>query len=120
MEILRDQRSRAPRILGDAYHSVFASRFSATVTVAYDSNSPQMTANSYSLSWALLLLLLGGCATGGQPLSDQRGLDPLERSNRAVFAFNQRIDRVLFKPAAEIYKEQLPPALRVGVSNFFS
>ena len=71
-----------------------------------------MTANSHSLSGALLLLLLlflGGCATGGQPLSAARGLDPLERSNRAVFAFNQRIDQVLFKPAAEIYKEQLPP-----------
>ena len=81
-----------------------------------------MTANSHSLSRSLLLLsllLLGGCATGGQPLSAARDLDPLERSNRAVFAFNQRIDRVLFKPAAEIYKEQLPPALRSGISNFF-
>ena len=81
-----------------------------------------MTANSQSLSRSLLLLsllLLGGCATGGQPLSAARDLDPLERSNRAVFAFNQRIDRVLFKPAAEIYKEQLPPALRSGISNFF-
>ena len=81
-----------------------------------------MTANSHSLSGALLLLLLlllGGCATGGQPLSDPRGLDPLERSNRAVFAFNQRIDRVLFKPAAEIYKAELPLVLRTGVSNFF-
>lgn len=78
-----------------------------------------MTANSRSLSGALLLLLLGGCATGGQLLSGPSRLDPLERSNRAVFAFNQRIDQVLFKPASEIYKEQLPPALRAGVSNFF-
>ena len=81
-----------------------------------------MAANSHFLSGSLLLLLLlllGGCATGGQSLSDTRGLDPLERSNRAVFAFNQRVDRVLFKPAAEIYKEQFPLALRVGVSNFF-
>ena len=81
-----------------------------------------MTANSHSLSGALLLLsllLLGGCAPWGQPLSDPRGLDPLERSNRAVFAFNQRIDRVLFKPAAEIYKAELPLVLRTGVSNFF-
>ena len=83
-----------------------------------------MTTNSHSLSGTLLLLLflllsLGGCANGGQPLGTARGLDPLERSNRAVFAFNQRIDRVLFKPAAEVYKQQLPPALRVSVSNFF-
>ena len=84
-----------------------------------------MIANSHSLSGALslllllLLLLLGGCATGTQALSAADGLDPLERSNRAVFAFNQRIDRVLFKPAAEIYKTRLPPSLRTGVSNFF-
>jgi phospholipid-binding lipoprotein MlaA len=81
-----------------------------------------MTANSLSLSGALLLLsllLLGGCATGGQPFGDSREFDPLERSNRAVFAFNQRIDQVLFKPAAEIYKQQFPAALRAGVSNFF-
>ena len=81
-----------------------------------------MTVNSHSLSRSLLLLsllLLGGCATGGQPLGTARDLDPLERSNRAVFAFNQRIDRVLFKPTAEIYKKQLPPALRSGISNFF-
>jgi phospholipid-binding lipoprotein MlaA len=81
-----------------------------------------MTANSHSSSRSLLLLLvllLGGCATGGQPLSVAPSLDPLERSNRAVFAFNQRIDRVLFKPAAEIYKKQLPPALKTGISNFF-
>ena len=81
-----------------------------------------MIANSHSLSGVLLLLLLlllGGCATGGQSLSAARESDPLEHPNRAVFTFNQRIDRVIFRPAAEIYKQQLPPALRVGVSNFF-
>ena len=75
-----------------------------------------MTANSHLFSGVLLLLLLllvGGCATGDKPLSAARGLDPLESPNRAVFAFNQRIDRVLFKPAAELYKEQLPPALEL-------
>ena len=80
-----------------------------------------MVVKSHSLSGVLfLLLLLGGCATGTQSLSGvSYGLDPLERPNRAVFAFNQRIDRVLFKPAAEFYKEQLPPAFRSGISNFF-
>ena len=81
-----------------------------------------MTIKSRSLFSALLLiflLLLSGCATSGQPFGATRGLDPLERSNRAVFAFNQRVDRILFRPAAEIYKEHLPPTLRAGVSNFF-
>jgi phospholipid-binding lipoprotein MlaA len=100
----------------------FATQFSATVTAANNSISSEMVANSHSLSGPLLLLLLlllSGCATGGQPLNADHGLDPFERSNRAVFAFNQRIDQLLFKPVAEIYKKQLPPALRAGVSNFF-
>jgi len=81
-----------------------------------------MAANSHSLygaSLLLLLLFLSGCATGGEPFSAADAFDPLERPNRAVFAFNQRIDRVLFRPAAEIYKQQLPLAFRAGVSNFF-
>ena len=81
-----------------------------------------MTVYSRSLSGTMLVLFLlfvAGCATRGHPISAARALDPLERSNRAVFAFNQRIDRVLFKPAAEFYKAQLPPTLRAGVTNFF-
>ena len=69
-----------------------------------------MTINSRSLSGALLvlsLLFVAGCATGGQPIA-ARSIDPLERSNRAVF-----------KPAAEFYKAQLPPTVRAGVTNFF-
>jgi phospholipid-binding lipoprotein MlaA len=67
----------------------------------------------------LFILLLAGCATPGRLPGVSHGLDPLESSNRAVYAFNQRIDQVIFKPAAEFYQAQLPPVLRTGVSNFF-
>jgi len=61
------------------------------------------------------LLLLGGCATTG---SSPR--DPLEPVNRGVYHFNDALDRMLFKPVAETYREVIPALVRTGVSNFFS
>ena len=66
---------------------------------------------------AALLLAgsLAGCATsGGNPA------DPLERVNRAVFAFNDAADKVVLTPVAKGYRAVLPGFLRTGVSNFFS
>jgi phospholipid-binding lipoprotein MlaA len=64
------------------------------------------------------LLLAGsvaGCATtGGNPA------DPLERVNRAVFAFNDTADKAVFTPLAKGYRAVLPGFLRTGISNFFS
>lgn len=66
---------------------------------------------------AALLLAgsLAGCATtGGNPA------DPLERVNRAVFAFNDVTDKAVFTPLAKGYRAVLPGFLRTGISNFFS
>ncbi len=63
---------------------------------------------------AVFLLLLGGCATNGNPR------DPLEPVNRAVYKFNDGVDKLVIKPAAEFYRDVLPPFVRTGVSNFFS
>lgn len=56
---------------------------------------------------------LAGCATPGNPQ------DPLEKLNRATFAFNDTVDRVALKPAATAYKEVLPSFVQTGVGNFF-
>lgn len=66
------------------------------------------------LCGALSLTLLGGCATNGNPR------DPLEPLNRAVYTFNDGVDHLLIKPAAEFYRFFLPEFMRTGVSNFFS
>lgn len=58
--------------------------------------------------------LLGGCASTGDPR------DPLEPLNRGIYKFNDGVDTVLVKPAAEVYKDVLPPLVRTGVSNVFS
>lgn len=60
------------------------------------------------------LTLLGGCASTGNPR------DPLEPINRGIYHFNDGVDHLLLKPAAEIYRGVLPQFARTGVSNFFS
>ena len=67
--------------------------------------------------WAALLVAgwLAGCATsGGNPA------DPLEKVNRAVFAFNDAADKYAFTPVAKGYRFALPGFVRTGISNFFS
>lgn len=58
--------------------------------------------------------LLGGCATSGNPR------DPIEGFNRAMFSFNEGLDKVIIKPVAQGYEAVLPEIGRTGVSNFFS
>ena len=60
------------------------------------------------------LVLLGGCASNGNPR------DPLEPMNRAIYTFNDGVDHLLIKPAAEFYRFVVPEFMRTGVSNFFS
>jgi phospholipid-binding lipoprotein MlaA len=62
----------------------------------------------------LSLGILGGCATAHDPR------DPLEPINRGVYKFNDGLDTVLLKPAAEIYQGVVPPVARTGVSNVFN
>lgn len=61
----------------------------------------------------LLAAFLSGCATSGNPR------DPFEGYNRAVFNFNDKLDEVAIKPAAEAYRSTLPQFAQTGISNFF-
>jgi phospholipid-binding lipoprotein MlaA len=58
--------------------------------------------------------LLGGCATSGNPK------DPIENFNRAMFAFNEGVDKAVLKPVAKGYDAVVPVPAKTGVSNFFS
>jgi phospholipid-binding lipoprotein MlaA len=69
---------------------------------------------------ALLALLAGvlalqGCAT--VKTADAR--DPWESMNRSVYQFNDVVDNVAIKPAAQLYVKVLPSFVRTGVGNFF-
>jgi phospholipid-binding lipoprotein MlaA len=76
-------------------------------------------------------LLLGGCATTQATLGktldklgpsktspDER--DPFEGFNRAMFSFNDTLDRVALKPAAQAYQTVTPSFVQTGIGNFFS
>lgn len=62
---------------------------------------------------ALVLAVLGGCATTQQP-------DPLEKVNRVTYAFNDTVDTYALAPAARAYRDAVPSLLRQGVTNFFN
>jgi len=62
----------------------------------------------------LLLLVLTGCASTGDPR------DPLEPFNRGMQKFNDTMDDYLMKPVAKGYQWITPAFVDQGVSNFFS
>lgn len=62
----------------------------------------------------LSLALLGGCASTNNPR------DPLESFNRAMYSFNDGLDKVVMKPVATVYRTVLPEFARTGVTNFFN
>lgn len=71
-------------------------------------------------------LVAGGCASVNSP-SDSGGVyaalgqvDPLERYNRAIFGFNEALDRTVVRPIAHAYEAVIPEVGRVMVTNFFS
>ena len=43
----------------------------------------------------------------------------LERFNRSMYAFNDRLDRAVVRPVAETYVKAVPELVRSGVGNFF-
>ncbi len=46
--------------------------------------------------------------------------DPLERVNRAIFGFNESVNKNLFGPVADAYNQNVPQVVRVGVKNFLT
>ena len=58
-------------------------------------------------------------ATAG-PVLAQNAKDPIEGWNRAVFGFNEALDRAVLKPVAEGYKAVVPELVRQGVTNVFA
>ncbi len=46
--------------------------------------------------------------------------DPLEPTNRQIFAVNRGIDATVLKPIAETYRDMVPATARTGLSNFLN
>lgn len=83
-----------------------------------------------------LVLLIGGSTVVAQErVSDATGVpgattedfleeesdpDPFENFNRAVFRFNDALDRTVLRPVARGYRAITPDIVEQGISNFFS
>src|ERR1700745_1123206 len=77
----------------------------------------------FSNMLVLLALMLPGCAT--RPNNSQPGVaeeedfnDPLEDTNRAIFDFNQMVDRNVLVPVAKTYRTVLPDVVRDSLRDF--
>jgi phospholipid-binding lipoprotein MlaA len=67
----------------------------------------------------VLLLCLAGCASlppGAKP--DPR--DRFERTNRAIYIFNVKLDHAVLRPTARAYVKVLPRGVRTAVTNFLT
>lgn len=66
---------------------------------------------------ATSLTTLAGCAN--RPPQEEVA-DPLEPVNRVVDKFNDKVDRAVLKPTAQVYEKVMPRPARTSVTNFFS
>lgn len=71
------------------------------------------------LVWLSLMAIFSGCATTNNT-NNPVASDPLEPMNRAVFRFNDEIDKVVMQPVARAYRAILPTGLRNIIGNVFS
>ena len=62
--------------------------------------------------------LLAGCAATSDLTDDDS--DALESYNRAMFTFNDAVDKAVFKPVAKVYWRVLPEPVTDSIGNFFS
>jgi len=66
------------------------------------------------------LLSLSGCATTpAEPGTQTSKVDPFERVNRSTFEFNNKFDKAIFKPVAQVYADTVPSFAQTGIGNFF-
>jgi len=63
-----------------------------------------------------MILLLTSCAS---TTHEGNVADPFEPVNRAVYKFNENVDKYIAKPIAETY-QYTPSPVRTGVRNFFN
>ena len=66
------------------------------------------------------LLLMSGCTTiKTETKNFVSKVDPFEEMNRATFSFNDKFDRSVFKPVAQVYADNTPGFVQTGIGNFF-
>lgn len=67
----------------------------------------------------LICTVMLSCIATASAWADSES-DPFEPVNRAVFVFNDALDRAVLKPVSEVYTQVTPDPFERGVRNFFS
>lgn len=67
------------------------------------------------MALGLVVVFVQGCAVG----PNVNPADPIEPFNRAVFNFNDGLDRTILRPVATAYDQVTPSPVKTGVRNFF-
>ena len=68
----------------------------------------------------ILLLATTGCATTSKLSGDFNPDDPYEKSNRKVFEFNNKIDKLFLRPVTDFYDKATPEFAQTSITNFFA
>ena len=75
----------------------------------------------YCLITIFLFSTLGsGCAGFLRHENSSDPRDPWEGTNRAIFKFNESVDKTILKPLAQGYEKNVPQKMRMHITNFFS
>jgi phospholipid-binding lipoprotein MlaA len=74
-----------------------------------------MTYHNTILGALCVALAVGGCTTSDPAVLAQH--DPFEPTNRAVFAFDVKLDHAVARPLAQFYRDTVPQFARQGVHN---
>lgn len=75
----------------------------------------QSLTRAFVLLLAFAMLVMTGCAS-----NPRNPDDPLEGYNRAMFSFNEGVDKAVVKPVAKAYETVVPELVRTGIGNVFS
>ena len=68
----------------------------------------------------ILFLFITGCATTNNLSGDFNPGDPYEKSNRKIFEFNNKIDKLFLRPVTDFYDRATPEFAQTSITHFFS
>ena len=76
---------------------------------------PGLLAGALAVSGCVAPAAPGGTASA---VAEENFNDPLEETNRGIFAFNQGVDQALLIPVAKTYRTVIPPPMRQSIHDF--
>jgi phospholipid-binding lipoprotein MlaA len=81
---------------------------------------PKLALPGFVLAASLVISGLIGArpAAAQPPVADEATNDPYEDTNRAIFNFNQGLDKAVLVPVANAYRTVLPPVARDMIHDF--